>query len=129
MLTQVVAAFSMDFSAAQRRRNKFSCYNYGNKEFPMATTETTFSVQIPSNLLKLGISQNEIQNRVSEWLVFSLFSEGKISSGKAGKLLGISRLDFIQLLKTRGIAFINYSEDEIKEEFEAVKKFTPKAKK
>ena len=87
MLTQVVAAFSMDFSAAQRRRNKFSCYNYGNKEFPMATTETTFSVQIPSNLLKLGISQNEIQNRVSEWLVFSLFSEGKISSGKAGKLL------------------------------------------
>lgn len=95
----------------------------------MATTETTFSVQIPSNLLKLGISQNEIQNRVSEWLIFSLFSEGKISSGKAGKLLGISRLDFIQLLKTRGIAFINYSEDEIKEEFEAVKKLTPKARK
>jgi predicted HTH domain antitoxin len=95
----------------------------------MATTETTFSVQIPSNLLKLGISQNEIQNRVSEWLVFSLFSEGKISSGKAGKLLGISRLDFIQLLKTRGIAFINYSEEEIKEEFDAVKKLTPKAKK
>lgn len=95
----------------------------------MATTETTFSVQIPSNLLKLGINQNDIQNRVSEWLIFSLFSEGKISSGKAGKLLGISRLDFIQLLKTRGIAFINYSEDEIKEEFEAVKKLTPKAKK
>ena len=95
----------------------------------MATTETTFSVQIPNNLLKLGISQNEIQNRVSEWLIFSLFSEGKISSGKAGKLLGISRLDFIQLLKTRGIAFINYSEDEIKEEFDAVKKLTPKAKK
>ncbi len=95
----------------------------------MSATETTFSVQIPSNLLKLGISQNEIQNRVSEWLVFSLFSEGKISSGKAGKLLGISRLDFLQLLKTRGIAFINYSEDEIKEEFDAVKKLTPKAKK
>lgn len=95
----------------------------------MATTETTFSVQIPNNLLTLGISQNEIQNRVSEWLVFSLFSEGKISSGKAGKLLGISRLDFIQLLKTRGIAFVNYSEDEIKEEFDAVKKLTAKAKK
>lgn len=95
----------------------------------MATTEKNFSVQIPNNLLKLGISQDEIQRRVSEWLVFSLFSEGKISSGKAGKLLGISRLDFIQLLKTRGIAFINYSEDETKEELEAVKKLTPKAKK
>ena len=91
--------------------------------------ETTFSVQIPDNLLKLGISKDEVQNRVSEWLVFSLFSEGKISSGKAGKLLGISRLDFIQLLKTRGIAFINYSEDEVQEELEAVKKLTPKDKK
>lgn len=95
----------------------------------MATNETTFNVQIPSNLLKLGISQDEIQHRISEWLIFSLFSEGKISSGKAGKLLGISRLDFIQLLKTRGIAFINYSEDEIKEELESVKKLNLKAKK
>ena len=93
--------------------------------------QTSFSVDIPGNLLNLGIGQDEIQRRISEWLVFSLFSEGKISTGKAGKLLGISRLDFIQLLKTRGIAFINYSEDEIKEELEAVKKLTtkPKAKK
>ncbi|HKY56140.1 MAG TPA: UPF0175 family protein [Anaerolineales bacterium] len=91
--------------------------------------ETTFSVEIPNNLLKLGISKDEIQHRISEWLVFSLFSEGKISSSKAGKLLGISRLDFIKLLKTRGIAFINYSEDEIADELEAVKKLAPKAKK
>jgi predicted HTH domain antitoxin len=91
-------------------------------------TETTFSIQISNTLLKLGISQDEIQHRISEWLVFSLFSEGKISTGKAGKLLGISRLDFIHLLKIRGIAFINYSEDEIKEELEAVKKLTPKSK-
>lgn len=91
--------------------------------------ETTFSVQIPNNLLKLGISQDEIQHRISEWLVLSLFSEGKISSGKAGTLLGISRLDFIQLLKTRGIAFINYSEEEVKEELEAVEKLTPDDKK
>lgn len=86
-------------------------------------TETTFGLQIPSNLLNLGLEQDEIQHRISEWLVFSLFSEGKISSGKAGKLLGISRIEFIPLLKTRGIAFINYSEDEVKEELQAVINF------
>lgn len=91
--------------------------------------ETTFNVKIPSNLLNLGLEQEEIQRRISEWLVFSLFSEGKVSSGKAGKLLGISRLEFIQLLKNRGIAFINYSEDEVKEELQAVKKLKPKTKK
>jgi predicted HTH domain antitoxin len=92
-------------------------------------TQTSFSVNIPSNLINLGIDQDEIQRRISEWLVFSLFSEGKISSGKAGKLLGISRLEFIKLLKTRGISFVNYTEDEIKEELEAVTKLSPKSKK
>lgn len=82
--------------------------------------ETTLNVRVPNNLLTLGLSQEEIQRRISEWLVFSLFSEGKISSGKAGKLLGLSRLEFIELLKTRGISFINYTEDELKEEVEAV---------
>ncbi|MGC1375747.1 MAG: UPF0175 family protein [Anaerolineales bacterium] len=91
--------------------------------------ETNINVRIPGNLLNLGLSQDEIQRRVSEWLVFSLFSDGKISSGKAGKLLGLTRLEFIELLKTRGIAFINYSDDELKEEFESVKKLTPQTKK
>ena len=75
--------------------------------------ETTCSVHVPSNLLNLGSSQDEIQRRISEWLALSLFSEGKISSGKAGKLLGLSRLEFIKLLRERGIAYINYSKDEL----------------
>lgn len=91
--------------------------------------ETTLNVRVPKSLLSLGLTQEEIQRRVSEWLVFSLFSEGKISSGKAGKLLGISPLEFIKLLQTRGIAFINFTEDELNEELEAVKKLAPKRKK
>jgi predicted HTH domain antitoxin len=91
--------------------------------------ETTLNVRVPNSLLNLGLTQEEIQRRISEWLVFSLFSEGKISSGKAGKLLGISRLEFIKLLQTRGIAFINFTETELNEELEAVKKLAPKRKK
>ncbi|MFZ5920094.1 MAG: UPF0175 family protein [Chloroflexota bacterium] len=83
--------------------------------------ENLVNIRVSSDLLNLGLTQ-EIQRRISEWLVFSLFSEGKISSGKAGKLLGITRLEFIDLLKARGIAFINYSEDELKEEFDAARK-------
>ncbi len=91
--------------------------------------ETTLNLRIPNDLLNLGLSQDEIQRRVSEWLVFSLFSEGKISSGKAGKLLGISRLEFIKLLQSRGISFINFSEEELTEEISAAKKISPKHKK
>ena len=91
--------------------------------------ETTLNVRVPNSLLSLGLTQEEIQRRVSEWLVFSLFSEGKISSGKAGKLLGISRLEFIKLLQSRGISFINFTEDELNEELSAVKKLAPKRRK
>ena len=91
--------------------------------------ETILNVRVPNSLLSLGLTQEEIQSRVSEWLIFSLFSEGKISSGKAGKLLGISRLEFIKLLQTRGIAFINFTADELNEELDAVKKLAPKRKK
>lgn len=91
--------------------------------------ETTLNVRVPNSLLKFGLTQEEIQRHVSEWLVFSLFSDGKISSGKAGKLLGISRLEFIKLLQARGIAFINFTEDELSEELDAVKKLAPKRRK
>ncbi|MEW5828505.1 MAG: UPF0175 family protein [Chloroflexota bacterium] len=83
--------------------------------------ENLVNIRVSSDLLNLGLTQ-EIQRRISEWLVFSLFSEGKISSGKAGKLLGITRLEFIDLLKARGIAFINYTEEELKEELDAARK-------
>ena len=91
--------------------------------------ETNLNIRVPNSLLSLGLTQEEIQRRVSEWLVFSLFSEGKISSGKAGKLLGMSRLEFINLLQARGISFINFTEDELNEELNAVKKLAPKRKK
>ncbi len=83
--------------------------------------ETSFEVRIPAPLLRLGYNQDEIQRRIPEWIVLSLFTEGYISSGKAARLLNINRLDFLALLKSRGIAYINYSPGELEEEFSAVK--------
>lgn len=82
-------------------------------------TETTFEVQLPTSLLRYGLDQDEIQRRITEWLVLSLFSEGRISSGKAARLLGISRIEFLALLRVRGIAYVNYTADELADEFAA----------
>ncbi len=82
--------------------------------------EATFEVRIPAPLLHYGLSQDEIQQRVAEWLVLSLFTEGRISSGKAARLLDISRIEFLTLLRAHGIAYINYTPEELEEEFAAV---------
>ncbi len=84
-------------------------------------TEVVFQVKIPSELVRLGYEQEDVQRQVLEWLVLSLFTEGRISSGKAARLLGISRVDFLALLRKRGIAYINYSSHELEEEFEAAR--------
>ena len=83
--------------------------------------ETTFQVRVPTPLLQYGLDQDEVQRRVVEWLVLSLFAEGHISSGKAARLLNITRVEFLALLRVRGFAYINSTSDELAEEFEAAK--------
>lgn len=82
-------------------------------------------VRIPAPLLQLGLDREEVQRRVAEWLVLSLFTEDRISSGKAARLLKMSRIDFLALLRQRGIAYLDFSEDELVDEFAAVEKLSP----
>lgn len=83
-------------------------------------TNTTLEIQLPAPLLRLGISREEISHRITEWLVLSLFVEGRLSSGKAGQLLGISRIEFLALLRKQGIAYVDYTEDELADEWQSV---------
>lgn len=91
-------------------------------------TDVTFEVHIPPDLLQFGYDQARVQRNVKEWLVLSLFSDELISSGKAARLLAISRVEFLALLRKRGIAYIDYSEQEIAEEIEAVKRLDIRGK-
>lgn len=84
--------------------------------------ESTIEIRIPQSLLEYGIRPEDVQQRVAEWLALSLFTEGHISSGKAASLLGISRVDFLALLHRRGVAYIDYTPDELSEELTAAGK-------
>lgn len=88
-------------------------------------SESIVEVRIPTPLLHLGLDRDEIERRVTEWLVLSLFIEERISSGKAARLLNMSRIDFLALLRKQGIAYLDYSADELADEFAAVKKLLP----
>ena len=81
----------------------------------------TFEVQIPAELLSYGFQPADIQNQVTEWLVLSLFKDGRVSSGKAARLLGLMRVEFLALLRRRGMAYIDFSPAELADEFAAVK--------
>jgi predicted HTH domain antitoxin len=82
--------------------------------------EASFEIRVPADLLEFGFDQQQIQRHVREWLVLSLFKEDRISSGKAAKLLNITRIEFLHLLQRRGIAYIDYTSEELAEEFNSV---------
>ncbi len=82
-------------------------------------------VSIPEVLFSFGVGKEEVQRKIKKWMVISLFREGRISSGKAGSLLGLSRREFLDLLDVEGIAYFDYSTEELEEEFKAVRKLKP----
>ena len=84
----------------------------------------TVEVNIPAELLAYGFQPADIQQHVTEWLVLTLFKDGHSSSGKAASLLATSRVEFLALLRRRGIAYVDYSPEEVEEEVDAVKQLS-----
>jgi len=80
-----------------------------------------FDIKIPFAITQFGISKEEVQNHVEEWLVLSLFTQERISSGKAAQLLNISRIEFLKHLHRYHINYFNYTDEELAEELDAAK--------
>ena len=83
--------------------------------------DVILQIRVPQPLLDLGLDDDDVQQRVQEWLVLSLFTDERISSGKAAKLLGMPRLGFLALLRKRGIAYLDFSPNEWAEEAQAAR--------
>ena len=88
-------------------------------------TELSFRVNLPNTLRQYGFNQKKVQQQFVEWAVVSLFTESQVSSGKAAKLLNLSRSEFLNLLRERGFAYVDYTPEEMDEEFKSVKALKP----
>ncbi len=72
------------------------------------------SLQIPENL------QVRALKKAKEGYVMALLEAGEISSGRAGKILGVSRLEILEMMGRWGISVFDDSQDleELKQEVE-----------
>jgi predicted HTH domain antitoxin len=84
----------------------------------------TLQVTLPKKLLAYGLGKEDVNREVGKWLVFSLFRAARVSSGKAASLLGMTRRDFLELLDREGIAYFDYSEEEMQAELASVRELT-----
>lgn len=77
-----------------------------------------FEIKLSSNIVPLiAKRRKEVPRKIKEIIALELFREGKISSGKAAKILGIKRLQFISLLSQLGIPYFSQDKEELLKEF------------
>lgn len=67
-----------------------------------------------------------MEARLQELIALELFREGRISSGKGAELLGLSKLEFIQLLAQHGIAYFTESPEELAAEVQMLERLLDK---
>jgi predicted HTH domain antitoxin len=74
---------------------------------------STVTIEIDEALATVLHQTNQpLQAAGREMIVLELYRRGSISSGKAGELLAMPRIDFIKHASRLGIPYIDMTEDE-----------------
>jgi predicted HTH domain antitoxin len=74
-------------------------------------------LNIPEDfMLSIKKTPGELVNEIVLMAAIKMFELGKLSSGKASELAGISRREFLEKCSMYGVSVFNYSDDEIAEE-------------
>ncbi len=86
-------------------------------------SQITVQVQVSEAFRELGYSDEELRQEVPVLLVLKRFRQGRISSGKAARILGWSRRDFLDRLSREGIPLYDPAEEELAEEWKTAQRF------
>ena len=66
--------------------------------------------------IALHTKEDIIEKEIAEIVALHLYSQGEITSGTAANIIGISRVEFLQLAGKEKIPMFEYSEEELANE-------------
>ena len=78
----------------------------------------TLTIELPMDGLpsRAELPEN-FSDEVRFFLALKLFEQGRISSGKAGRLSGMGRVEFLLAASRAGVPVVDLNQDEMDEEF------------
>lgn len=77
------------------------------------TQQSTYKIDFPADLsFTLNIEEKELSHEIKRLALIKLFEMGKITSGRAANILGISRIAFFDLLGQYQVDIYNDTDEE-----------------
>lgn len=70
------------------------------------------SIELPDEVIQL-YEKGELESSVKKWSVLELVRKGKLSSGKASEILGMTRWEFMELMSSGDIPMANFPPEEL----------------
>jgi predicted HTH domain antitoxin len=77
------------------------------------TRKLHFEWDIPEEVFDERFREEEFLTQLKADAVIKLFTAGRLSSGYAAALLGMTRRDFLVLLQQQGVPFVQYTDTEL----------------
>lgn len=91
------------------------------QEMRVLEKTVTVSLDLPRDLLNvLDVPESELEDALRELIAVQLYTDGRISTGKAAELLGITKLAFVRLLARYDIPYFTQSPEELESEVAAL---------
>ena len=72
----------------------------------------SISIELPDEIIQL-YEKGELESSVKKWSVLELVRKGKLSSGKAAEILGITRWEFMELMSSNDVPMANFPVEEL----------------
>lgn len=81
---------------------------------------TSVTVNLPAGFeLAVQMTPEEFEAQIRLMAALKMFELGKLSSGKAAELAGMSRVEFFEMCGRYKVSIFNYDDDEIEAELKA----------
>jgi predicted HTH domain antitoxin len=85
-------------------------------------------LEIEINVADDAADKVELQEHLRKEAILALFADRKITAGKAARELGMERLAFMELLRTRGIPYAIYTAEDWEADARALDEFARRRK-
>ncbi|MFB0545710.1 MAG: UPF0175 family protein [Anaerolineae bacterium] len=88
--------------------------------------EMTLPEDVYLTLQSVGFNKERLNERLKQELAMKLYADQSLSLGKASRMAGMSRADFMELLLRNGLAVIEYTEEDYEKDTATIRRLLEK---